>query len=385
MTKRLSVLLLALLAGAAFGETTITIKDSGAELFPVCVEVAGNPAFKRTLERNLVLSGVFRLVKGAAIQVTGETGGAIEVTGGGKRLAMASKATDDKEARAEARILADKMCEAIARQKGFACDRIAFVIKNGPAEEVCVGYADGGDVRQLTHDGKASIGPRWKDPATLYYTGYLNNLPEVFEVDIQSGRRRLAWGLGGLTTGAAVSPDGTRVAIILSKPFGNPELCLIDPATGNWTRLTRTRSANEGQPAWAPDGKSLVYVSDESRNPHLYIIDAETKEKRRLTSTGRQNVDPDWGDDGRIVYTTIRNGQRQIAVVNPAEPSEVRLVTAPGKWEHPTWSGNRRHVIAENEGVLYLIDTLARGDGEPVKPVKLFSIKGAAVNPAWCR
>ena len=176
------------------------------------------------------------------------------------------------------------------------------------------------------------------------------------------------------------------MAIFLSKPFGNPELCLITPASGTWTRLTRTQFANEGQPSWSPDGRSIVYVSDEGRRQHLYVIDAASKSKRRLTSAGSQNVDPDWGPDGRIVYPSRRAGGNQIAVISPAEgePS-VRLVTAPGNWEHPTWARDRRHVMAERDGQLYLIDTLGQGDG-PVAPVKLFSTPGGkCITPSWHR
>ena len=374
------------MAGVAFAETTINIKGAGEEQFLVSVDVQGSPAFKRTLERNLVLSGAFRLAPNAPIKVTGAVGGPVTVSGSGKRLAMTSKAADDKAARTEARLLADKMCEAYANRKGFANDRIVFVSKKGKTEELCVGYADGGDVRQVTQDGKASVGPRWKNASTLYYTGYLNNAPQIFELDVNTGKRRLAYGFGGLTTGATVSPDGKQVAIILSKPFGNPELCLITPASGTWTRLTRTQFANEGQPSWSPDGRSIVYVSDEGRRQHLYVIDAASKSKRRLTSAGSQNVDPDWGPDGRIVYTSRRAGGNQIAVISPAEgePS-VRLVTAPGNWEHPTWARDRRHVMAERDGQLYLIDTLGQGDG-PVAPVKLFSTPGGkCITPSWHR
>lgn len=373
------------LASTAVAETTINIRDSGAEQFLACVDVQGNPAFKRTLERNLVLSGAFRLVANAPIKVTGTVGGEVTVQGGGKRLALASRATDDKTARTEARLLADKMCEAYARQKGFANDRLVFVSKKGKAEELCVGYADGGDVRQITQDNRASVGPRWKDASTIYYTGYLNNAPQIFELDPTTGKRHLVYGFGGLTTGATVSPDGSRVAIILSKPFGNPELCLLAPTSGTWTRLTTTPYANEGQPAWSPDGKKLVYVSDEGRRQHLYIIDAETKAKRRLTSMGSQNVDPDWGPDGRIVYASRRAGGNQIAVITPAEgEASVRLVTEPGNWEHPTWARDRRHVVAERDGTLYLIDTLDQG-GAPAAPVKLFTMPGKCMTPSWSR
>lgn len=380
-------------AALAFGTlsaATINIKGSGAEQYLVSIDVKGDPAFAQTLKRNLELSGAFRVVPGAPIKVTGTVGAAVTAEGpaGGMNrcLTLPSRATDAKSARTEARQLADRMCESFAKQKGFANDRIAFVMKNGKSEELCVGYADGADMRQLTQDKKASVGPRWKNSSTIYYTGYLNNAPQIFEIDAETGKRRLAFGFGGLTTGATVSPDGSKAAIILSKPFGNPELCLINPASGTWSRLTKTPTASEGQPAWSPDGQKIVYVSNEDRHQHLYIIDAATKAKRRLTSSGSRNVDPDWGSDGRIVFTTGRGGQNQIAVISPAEgEASLRLVTAPGTWEHPTWARDRRHVIAERDGVLFLIDTLEQDDGSPVAPVKLFTLPAKCITPSWSR
>ncbi|MCR5413483.1 MAG: hypothetical protein K6F50_01985 [Kiritimatiellae bacterium] len=385
MRPYLSLLFAVAATSAAFAAPVIRIERGGSVAKQIAsVEVSGDPAFRQTLERNLVLSGAFQLSadpSSASIRVTGASGGEIVVAGAGKRLSMKSRAGDAKSARSEARRLSDKMCETFAGQKGFASDRLAFVVKNGRSEELCSGYADGGDMRQLTKDGKASIGPRWKDSGTLYYTGYLRGAPEIYEIDAVSGARRLMWGFGGLTTGAAASPRDGRVAIILSKAFGNPELCVIDPANGTWSRLTKTKTGNEGQPCWSPDGSSIAYVSDESRRQHIYIIDPATKAKRRLTSTGN-NVDPDWGPDGRIVYTTRRGGQSQIAVLSPAEDdATAQLVTQPGSWEHPTWTRDGRHVIAERDGVLFLVDTLPDGDA----PRKLFGVKGRSITPTMSR
>lgn len=373
-----------LAAAAARAETVVNVEGTGAEKLLVSIDVGGNAAFQRSLARNLQLSGAFRLVKGdAPIKVTGGTGSQIVVQGRGKKLTLPSTAADDKAARTEARQLADAMCEKYAGQKGFASDKLVFVKKNARAEELCTGYADGGDIRQVTQDGMASVGPRWKDRDTVFYTGYLNNAPQVFELNVATGRRRMAWGFGGLTTGATISPDGAKAAIILSKPFGNPELCTIDISRGTWQRLTTTRAASEGQPTWSPDGRKIAYVSDESRNQHLYIVDVASREKRRLTSLGRQNVDPDWGKDGRLVYITKRGGTAQVAVVDPAEGDKAaKLVTKPGNWEHPTWARDMRHVVAECDGRLYIVDT---ADGAE-EPVLLFSVQsGRCMTPSWYR
>ena len=382
--KKIAFIALSLLVSvAAKAETIVDVTQVGAEKILVSVNVAGSDAFKKSLMRNLTLSGAFKLVSsGASIVVSGQVGGNVVVEGRGKKLTLPTAASDAKAARQDARKLSDKICETYAKQKGFASTRIAFVNKKGRSEELCIGYPDGADVRQITSDGTACVGPRWKNSDVIYYTGYVNGAPQIFEIDANSCVRKLKWGFGGLTAGATVSPDGSTAAIILSKPFGNPELCTIDIGAGTWKRMTTTRLANEGQPAWSPDGRSIVYVSDETRRLHLYVIDPAIKKSRRITSSGTQNIDPDWGPDGRITYITKRAGKTYVAVLDPAEGDKAaRLVTEAGNWEHPSWARDMRHIIAERDGVLYSIDTMENGDA----PVKLFSIPGKMITPSLSR
>ena len=382
--KRIAIFLTgALVAAVTVAQTIVDVTQVGAEKILVSVNVSGSEAFRKSLMRNLTLSGAFKPVtSGASVAVSGEVGGSVVVEGRGKKLTLPSSASDAKSARQEARRLADKICETYARQKGFASTRIAFVNKKGRSEELCVGYPDGADVRQITSDGTACVGPRWKDSDSIYYTGYVNGAPQIFEIGVDTCIRKLKWGFGGLTAGATVSPDGSTAAIILSKPFGNPELCTIDIGAGKWRRMTTTRLANEGQPAWSPDGRSIVYVSDETRRLHLYVVDAATKKTRRITSSGTQNIDPDWGPDGRIAYITKRSGKTYVAVLDPAEGDRTaRLVTDAGNWEHPSWARDMRHIIAERDGVLYSIDTMENGDS----PVKLFSVPGKMITPSLSR
>ena len=385
MKKLLIIAVFSIVTTSLFAQsqTIVDVKGSGAEKILVTVDSSLSPQFKRTLERNLAISGNFRLVtKGGSILVSSSAGGNVLVEGRGKRLTLPMNAQDDKTSRMLARQLSDKMCETYAQAKGFASSQIAFINKKGRSEELCVGYPDGGDIRQITRDGTACVGPRWMGKNTILYTGYVNGAPQIFEINTDSGVRKMKWGFGGLTTGASVSPDGSTAAVILSKPFGNPELCTINIGAGTWKRLTVSRDVNEGQPAWGPGGKEIVYVSDETRRLNLFVIDAATKSKRRITSTGSQNVDPDWGNDGRIAYTTKRGGDFYIAVINPADGDKsARLVTEPGRWEHPSWAPDKRHVVAERDGVLYLIDTDENAD----KPIRLFTIPGKCITPTWSR
>lgn len=374
-----------LAAIVADAETVVDVKGTGAEKIRVSVDVKGDPSFANSLKRNLDLAGGFVIARDGAVKVTGSVGSTIVAEGRGKVLTLPSAAADAKAARMEARRLADKMTETFAGQKGFACDRIAFVSKKGrDASELCTCYPDGYDILQLTSDGKSTVGPRWRGRDSIFFTGIRNAGPQVFEYNSATGRLALKWSFKGLATGAAFSPDGRKAAIILSI-HGNPELYVIDVAAGSWTRLTTTPFASEGQPCWSPDGKRIAYVSDESRKPQIYVIDVATKKKSLVTKAGSQNVDPDWGADNRIVYVSRRTGGNQVAIVDMSGSDRTpTLVGEPGSWEHPSWARDCRHVVAGRDRALFVVDTLPPEKGGD-EPKRLFRNEGNWITPSWSR
>lgn len=389
MTKRTTSLFAAvcviLTSAAAVAQgLVIDVVRAGAEKIPVSINVTGDSAFSKSLRRNLELSGYFTVKGEGAVSVSGIVGSAIKAEGRGKALTLPSLAADSKSARMEARKLADRMIEVYANGKGFAQEPIVFVSREGTGAEIYTCYPDGYDIRRLTADGKSAVGPRWKNADTLFYTGFLGGGPQVFELDTRTGRKKLKWSFRGLTTGAAASPDSRTAAIILSV-HGNPELYTIDLGSGAWARLTHTLNASEGQPCWSPDGSQIVYVTDESRFPQLYMINPATRQKRRLTYKGSQNVDPDWGADGRIAYITKRGGSSQVAVMDPRSgEASVILVTESGNWEHPSWSSDGRHIVASRDNALFIIDTLPEEEGGE-KPKQLFMNPGRWITPSWRR
>ena len=374
-------LALAAFAGAA---PVVDVTGVGATKFGVAIQV-GHPMFSRCLKRNLELSGLFQVGNSGTIRVFGAPG-AIRAEGRGKVVNCPIPFADDKAARMAARRLSDAMCEAFGQQKGFAMDKIVF-LNRGKARargeelpgEVCVCYPDGFDIRQLTSDAKMTVFPRWKaDGESIMYISGKSGAPQIWEMNTSTGLRNRRWSFKGTPAGIAVSPDGSRVAAILSFQ-GNPELYVLQGDC--WDRLTTTLNASEGQPAWSPDGRKIAYVANETRYPQIYVIDVATKSKRRLTSHGRENTDPDWGKDGRITYITKRGGA-QVAVMNSAEgDATARLVTEPANWEHPSWSRDMRHVVANRDRALFVIDTLEDGD----KPTQVFHANGNWISPTWSR
>ena len=372
------------LAAAAGAETVVDVTGVGATKFAVEMHVS-NRAFADCLRKNLELSGLFLVAQKGTIRVSGAPG-AIRAEGRGKVVSCTTPFADDKAARIAARRLSDAMCEAFGQQKGFAMDRMLF-LNRGKAKargeampgEICVGYPDGFDIRQLTTDGKMTVFPRWcADGESIMYISDKNGAPQIWEMNMATGRRGTKWSFRGSPAGIAISPDGSRVAAILSFQ-GNPELYVLQG--DRFTRLTNTPNASEGQPTWSPDGKKIAYVSNETRYPQIYVIDVATKSKRRLTSRGRENIDPDWGPDGRIAYITKRGGA-QVAVMTSAEgDTSATLVTEQANWEHPSWARDSRHIVANRDRALFVVDTLPDGD----KPRQVFQANGNWISPCWKR
>ena len=373
-------------ASAFAAAPTVHVSKEGASRVVVSIETSGGTsaaAYNRSLQKNLELTGYFQVGPNGQIRVTGAPGGTVTATGAGKQVTSSAAVTDDKSARMAARQMSDAILQAHTSARGFATERIAFVNRKGPDNaELYMCYPDGFDIRQLTGDQRAAVGPRWApNKNDIYYTGFLQRTPLVYRLDAATGRRSLLAQFKGLATGAAVSPDSKTCAIVLSYQ-GNPELYVLDFATKRVSRMTRTPAASEASPCWSPDGRQIVYVSDETRNPQVYVVDVATRKSRRITNMGSENTNPDWGADGMLTWCTKRGGLNYVAVMDPAKgESSTRLVTDGGTWEHPSWAADGRHVVASRDKALFIVDTAPDGD----RPVQLFRNAGNWMNPAWSR
>ncbi|HUQ82326.1 MAG TPA: amidohydrolase family protein [Gemmatimonadaceae bacterium] len=99
-----------------------------------------------------------------------------------------------------------------------------------------------------------------------------------------------------------VSSDGRTIVFdllgdIYTLPIGG----------GSATRIT-SGQAFDGQPRFAPDGKSIVFVSDRSGSENLYLIDPNGQNLRPLTRGPNQAyVSPSWTPDGQYVIVSRSN------------------------------------------------------------------------------
>jgi Tol biopolymer transport system component/C-terminal processing protease CtpA/Prc len=94
----------------------------------------------------------------------------------------------------------------------------------------------------------------------------------------------------------SISPDRKEIAFVSGGDVWTA------PAEGGEARLLVSHAATESRPLYAPDGRSLAFVSTRTGNGDLYVLDFASGELRRLTFEDAAEQLDAWSHDGRWLY-----------------------------------------------------------------------------------
>ena len=151
----------------------------------------------------------------------------------------------------------------------------------------------------------------------------------------------------GMTTDAAISPDGKLVAYASDRAGGdNLDIYLQQTAGGQAIRLTRDAADNH-QPCFSPDGTKIVFRSERGGGG-LYLSDALGGETTKLVDGGRS---PQFSPDGKWIAYETRGTAVSGSLAGKVyliSPSGGGAVPAPGNlvnFTAPVWTPDSRHLI----------------------------------------
>jgi TolB protein len=281
--------------------------------------------------------------------------------------------------RRQAHAFADDIVFAITGKRGIAQTKIAFKAEASSGNgEIYVADFDGHNAQAVTRDGTIVAAPAWvPGRLALFYTSYQPGNPDIFYHNLSTGQRRVIAGFSGLNTGAAVSTDGSKIAMILSKS-GSPNVwvCNIDG-----TGLKKlTSSEEDSSPCWSPDGQWICFATKIAERRVLAKVPAGGGAIQRIPTPEAPNpTEPDWSPDGKWIAFTRQAGEFDICVMPAGGGAPVVLVTG----EDPSWSPNSRTLIfARRTGGGYKLSVL----DVFTKQVKdVARISGSDSQPAWAK
>jgi len=222
--------------------------------------------------------------------------------------------------------------------------------------------------------------PEWSpDGKWLAYTadddgGSIN----LMLMNLETGASAALTAGGHINIDPAWAPDGKRVAYVSTEPDGYFNVCVMDIENGrkgNTLAVTADNSFGRDRlyfgeydvhisPAWSPDGKELVFVSNRGiplgsgaiwRAP----VEADVMNRGRAKIIHKEETlfrtRPHWSPDGkRIVYSSHIGHQYVNLFVLPAAGGEPYKLTF-GDYDnfHPRWSPDGEWIayISNEEGV----------------------------------
>jgi TolB protein len=160
-----------------------------------------------------------------------------------------------------------------------------------------------------------------------------------------SGAITKVWSGSATATGAAaVAPSftdaiqsspswasATRLAFTMANASSAD---IYDLTLGGTATLLAGSTSADVEPAYSPDGSTVVFASNRTGDTELYLVNVGTKVTTRLTTRTGSDGAPTWLADGRIVFTCVTGVQFHLCLVDPAAPGTIVPITTPYQADH---------------------------------------------------
>ncbi|RPH60685.1 MAG: hypothetical protein EHM81_05775 [Chloroflexi bacterium] len=192
----------------------------------------------------------------------------------------------------------------------------------------------------------------------------------------------------------AWSPDGEWIAFLNEDGFRG-DIYLVKPDGSDLKRLTDSADiSRDGNLVWSPDGKQLAFSAEREGNIEIYVMGVQEAIKtingrqRQLTDTKAptRNLVTSWSADGsRLAFSSDRDGNTEIYLVNPDGSNVLRLTNNAAFDAAPAWSPDGKQIAfisnRDGETEIYAVNVEDALQGAEAR--RLTDMPGEKAGPTW--
>ncbi len=265
-----------------------------------------------------------------------------------------------KDVRAIAHKFANDIVYKLTGKKGIFTTKLVVGRTSGRQQkEIFVLDYDGQNPIQVTNHRSISFSPSWApDGKSILYSTFnyhkrkKSRNADLMRYDLTNARRWVLSYRKGINSGGVFFPDMSQILLRISNK-GVSDLFTMSVDGKKIRPLTNgPRGAMNVEPSISPDGQKIVFSSDRSSKPMIYVMDKSGRNIEKRTYAGRYNSTPVFSPDGKkIAFAGHDKGKFDVFMMDTNGTNMVRLTSArkkDGTWsdnESPSFSPDGRHIV----------------------------------------
>ena len=171
--------------------------------------------------------------------------------------------------------------------------RLALALSKDGVSQIYIIDDDGGGLVRLTNsnaiDTEASFSP---DGKYILFTSDRGGSPQIYRMSASGANVERMTFDGGYNVTPRYSPDGKSFAYI-QRNQGRYVLAMMDLTTRH--SLILSDSSLDGSPAFAPNGRLILYASIVGGHGILAAVSSDGRIKQKISASAQDVREPAWG------------------------------------------------------------------------------------------